>query len=113
VSCKSPISPHGTSVEGRLPGSLAERRDGHQRRAALSAGGSWDSFGRHGSFSLRHQASAPRFSQLTVKIPHLLAGSLSDLCALPGIPTCRLSFVVFALCLFTSLLRRYLFALAP
>ena len=56
-----------------------------------------------------------RFSQLTLKILNLLTGSLSDGCALHGVPTCRFSLLyeAFALCLFTNLLSRRLLALTP
>jgi len=84
-------------------------------RAALSAGGSRDSFRRRGGFSLSRQAAPSRFSQLTLKILNLLAGPLSERCALHGVPTRRFSLLceAFALCLFTNLLCRRLFALAP
>ncbi len=73
------------------------------------------SFGRRGGVSLSRQASPPRFSQLTLKVPHLLAGTLGDVNALKGIAPCRLSLLceAFTLGLFTGLLRRCLFARAP
>jgi len=119
---REPDQPHEHLGWGRLPGSRAERHDAHQLSAAdqtfqplpaLSAGGSPDSFGRGGGISLSHQASPPRVSQLTLKISHLLTGPLSELCALYSMPTRRFSFLALALCLFTNLLRRCLFALAP
>jgi hypothetical protein len=45
--------------------------------AALSTGVSRDSLGRRGGFSLGRQAAPSRFSQLTLQILNLLAGSLT------------------------------------
>jgi hypothetical protein len=84
-------------------------------KAALSAGGSRNSFRRRGGFSLSRLAAPSRFSRLTLKILNLPAGPLSDRCALDGVPTCCFSLLceAFALYLFTNLLCRRLFALAP